>query len=555
MLSAIHIQNYMLIPELHLDVNHGFTVITGETGAGKSVLIGALHLILGERADLSVVRNPTEKCILEARFTLNKESHRIFFDNNDLDYSEECIIRREIAPGGKSRSFINDTPVNLQQLRALGAMLIDIHSQYDTLLIHDDAFRVQLLDGPAFSTELRKAFSATFNEWKTQHSMLKQLKEQDARMAQECDYLQFQLNELDEAQIVPGTLADDELAYKRLSNAAQISEVLQQAVEMVEQESHGTIFQLKQLKNVLQQAQKWNSELEPLVERVHRQLEEVKDIAFELHRASDQNTAQPEELNRVTSRIDIVNSLLRKHRLNDEQGLIDLAENIRKRLQQAENLSELIEQQEALCEKLHADLQQHAALLRKKRQDAIPVVQKRLLSLLGPLGMPHARIEISLETRSEWNENGTDKVMLLFSANKGLPMADISKTASGGELSRFMLCLKYILVSTTQLPSVVFDEIDTGVSGAVADAMGSMLSSMSEHLQVLCITHLPQIASQGNDHLLVQKSTTGNQTETQIIRILGDERIDHIASMLSGQNLSKEARSNARALMKKRSMN
>jgi DNA repair protein RecN (Recombination protein N) len=555
MLSAIYIHNYMLIPELHLDVNHGFTVITGETGAGKSVLIGALHLILGERADLSVVRNPAEKCILEARFSLKREAHVHFFEANDLDFSEECIIRREIAPSGKSRSFINDTPVNLQQLRTLGSMLIDIHSQYDTLLIHDDAFRVQLLDGPAFSTDLRKAFTAKFTEWKTQVSLLKQLKEQDARMAQECDYLLFQLNELDEAQIVPGNLANDEQSFSRLSNAAHISELLHQAVEIMEQEPYGALHKLKQLKNLLQQAQKWNSDIESLLERVNRQLEEARDIAFELNRESDRNTAQPEELMRVTARIDLVNALLRKHRLNDEQGLIDLAEHIRQRLNQAENLSELIQQQQVLCEKLQSELQERATLLHQKRQDAIPAVQKQLLSLLGPLGMPHARIEISLEARSEWNENGADKVLLLFSANKGLPMADISKTASGGELSRFMLCLKYILVSTTQLPSVVFDEIDTGVSGAVADAMGSMLASMSTHLQVLCITHLPQIASQGNDHLLVQKSTDGKHTETQIVRIRGDERIDHIAAMLSGQNLSKEARSNAKALMKKRSMN
>lgn len=550
MLQKLSVRNFALIRELDLDFKKGFTIITGETGAGKSILLGAIHLILGDRAETSVLRDKDAKCIIEAKFNIKGYDLKSFFFENDLDEEPECIIRREISPAGKSRSFINDTPVNLQQLKTLGGALIDIHSQHDTLLLNNAGFRIQLIDGPAGCTQLRNQYADVYHRWKKKDQLLRQLIEQEARIAQEKDYLSFQLNELLEASLNPGELQNAESDFQTLSHASEIRVHLEHAIQITEAESDGILALLNKLNQSLKQAARYNSGVEQLLNRSQSILLEFKDLAFEINRENDKCESDPQKLEELSKRIDTINRLIQKHRVSTEAELIELQNQLEIRLAEADNLTSKIEEQQAAVEAEIKQMSLLASELHAKRSSISSNLESELIELLSTLGMPSSTIKIDVIERELFDVNGKNDIRILFSANKGSIPAEISKVASGGELSRLMLCLKKIMASSVALPTIIFDEIDTGVSGAIADGMGEMLHEMGKDMQVISITHLPQIASKGSDHLKVQKSGDENSTETRISRLSKEQRIDEIAGMLSGKKLSDAARSNAKALLK-----
>jgi DNA repair protein RecN (Recombination protein N) len=549
-LQKLSVRNFALIRELDLDFKKGFTIITGETGAGKSILLGAIHLILGDRAETSVLRDKDAKCIIEAKFNIKGYDLKSFFMENDLDEESECIIRREISPVGKSRSFINDTPVNLQQLKTLGASLIDIHSQHDTLLLNNAGFRIQLIDGPAGCTQLRNQYAEVFQRWKKKDQLLRQLIEQEARIAQEKDYLSFQLNELLEANLNQGELQNAESDFQTLSHASEIRVHLEHAIQITEAESDGILVLLNKLNQSLKQAARYNSGAEQLLNRSQSILLEFRDLAFELNRENDRCESDPQKLEELSKRIDTINRLIQKHRVSSDIELIELQNQIEIRLTEADNLTSKIEEQQASVDAEMEQMKLLASELHAKRISISGNLESRLIELLSALGMPSSTIKIDVIEKEQFDINGKNDIRILFSANKGSVPAEISKVASGGELSRLMLCLKKIMASSVALPTIIFDEIDTGVSGAIADGMGEMLHEMGRDMQVISITHLPQIASKGSDHLKVQKSGDENSTETRISRLSKEQRIDEIAGMLSGKKLSEAARSNAKALLK-----
>jgi DNA repair protein RecN (Recombination protein N) len=549
-LLKLSVRNFALIRELDLDFKKGFTIITGETGAGKSILLGAIHLILGDRAETSILRDKDSKCIIEAKFNIKGYDLKSFFQESDLDEEPDCIIRREISPVGKSRSFINDTPVNLQQLKTLGAALIDIHSQHDTLLLNNAAFRIQLIDGPAGCIQLRNQYSEVFQRWKKKEQLLRQLIEQETRIAQEKDYLSFQLSELLEANLQAGELSLAEENFLTLSHASEIRIHLEQAIQLAEAESDGMLNLINKFNQSLKSAARFNAGAEQLYNRAQSLQLEFKDLVFEVNRENDKCESDPQKLEELIKRIDTINRLIQKHRLTSDDELLNLQGQLETRLSEAENLTSKIEAQQAEVDAELMQLKQLADELNKKRNSIAGSLERELIQLLGALGMPSSIVKIDVLEKDQFDINGKNDIRILFSANKGSAPAEISKVASGGELSRLMLCLKKIMASSVALPTIIFDEIDTGVSGAIADGMGEMLHEMGKDMQVISITHLPQIASKGSDHLKVQKSGDDNSTETKITRLTKEQRIDEIAGMLSGKKLSDAARSNAKALLK-----
>lgn len=549
MLQRLSIRNYALITELSIDLRPGLTIITGETGAGKSILLGALAMLLGERADPSVLRDATQKCVVEAHINISKYQLSDFFQHNDLDEEASCIIRREINPAGKSRAFINDTPVNLNQLKELGARLIDIHSQHDTLLLNSSAFQLQLLDAPAGNAPLLQKYRELFANWKRKKKEVEDLKTAEAQLRAEQDFLQFQFDELESARIQANELQIIEDEFSALSHAEDIRLHFSSAIAQLENEERGIVSSLKQVQQAFQQAAKYSTFATTLLERVQSVSIELKDILAETEHQSEQLDANPQRLEELRSRLDLINHLLNKHRCQTSDELMGLQQQFQERLDKAASVGTDLERLEIELAEEHKELIKHAKVISAKRAEVIPGIVKESTRLLTRLGMPKTQLIIELSEKEQPELNGMDKVKVLFSANAGSMPQELSKVASGGELSRFMLSLKKIIAGSVALPTIIFDEIDTGVSGAVADSMGEILKEMGSELQVLAITHLPQIASKGNDHLKVIKSSNAKETSSQLIRLNESDRIDEIAAMLSGKELSEAAISNARSLL------
>lgn len=549
MLVHLSVRNYALIRSLDLDFRSGFTILTGETGAGKSILLGALNLLLGERADSAGIQNASEKCIVEGKFNFTGEGLSAFFEEHNLDMENECILRREIAPGGKSRAFVNDTPVNLQQLKQLGSLLVDIHGQHDTILINQDAFRIQFIDGPAGALKQQKLYEQIFSEWTRSDKLLRQLMAQQDATAREADFIRFQLDELEGAELNEGELQQAEEEFRWLNNASEIGKLLSQAVHITDDETQGVQTQLSLLAQLIRQAERLSNEVEPLAAKLAELNALCSDFSFALSREAARCEANPARLEQLAERIDTINRLLHKHRAKSEGELLDLQRAYAERLRTAESLDAEIEAQETAVGKLFISLTQHANDLHTLREKAVSGISKSMIQLLKSLGIPNVRFEIHLERTLFFDRFGNTRVGLLFSANAGNLPTDISKTASGGERSRVMLAMKKLMAESVDLPTIIFDEIDTGVSGAVADAVGEVLAEMGRYMQVLCITHLAQIAAKGEDHLRVLKRSDGKLSETHIERLNSSERIDEIAAMLSGKALTDEARMNAKALI------
>jgi DNA repair protein RecN (Recombination protein N) len=549
MLQRLSIRNYALIQELTIDLRSGLTIITGETGAGKSIVLGALSMLLGERADLSVLRDSSKKCIVEAAFNTEDYDLHDFFLEHDLDEEAICMLRREINPAGKSRAFINDTPVNLSQLKELGSRLIDIHSQHDTLLLSNSHFQLQLLDAPAMNSSNLKKYQGLFSGWKNKQKELQAIKATEQRLKDELDFFEFQLHELNQANIKAGEFETLENDFKRLSHAEEIKNQFQAALITLDQEEYSILPLFKSLQQSLQQAARFSVAAEELVKRVSSAQLELKDIYAELENQQQALSADPNQLEIISQRLDLINHLLHKHRITDADELLVLKEKFSSNILQAETASSQVEQLESELIAIEQELRELATGISAQRKKVIPEIVRQTEVLLGRLGMPKSKLEIILQTKDQPGFYGTDAVSIHFSANPGSLVQEISRVASGGEFSRLMLCLKKIIATSVALPTIIFDEIDTGVSGSIADSMGDILREMGETIQVIAITHLPQIASKGNDHLKVLKTSSGKETVSTLQRMNETERVDEIAGMLSGKELSEAAIMNARSLL------
>jgi len=548
MLQKLYISNYALIQEVNLDFQKGLTIITGETGAGKSILLGAMHLLLGDRADASMVKDTSKKCIIEAVWNIQQYHLEDYFADNDLDYDAVCIIRREISGANKSRAFINDTPANLQQLKELSSKLIDIHSQHDTLLIHNQQFLLQLLDAPANNISHLKEFSKKFISWKKTQKEKNALELQEKKFADEEDFLKFQFDELELANITEKEFDNIENEIDILSNIEEIKESYISSINLLEKEE-GLLLQLKYFQQLLSNVSKFDATAEELKSRVQILDIEIKDILNDIKIKSDKIEPDPLKLESLTLRYNQLNHLLHKHRLSNSHELLVLRDSIQDKLNVSNDLSERILELEKKEAQLFVGVKEIVKVLSENRKNILPILEQKSIELLKKLGIPDARIKIELITKENFDATGGDFAKLFFSANKGNELKEINKVGSGGELSRLMLSLKKIIAGSVALPTIVFDEIDTGISGAVADSMGEILTEMGTEMQVIAITHLPQIASKGDDHFKVLKSSIGQNTTTSIQQLSGNERINEIAAMLSGKALSEAAISNAKSLL------
>ena len=549
MLTALSIKNYALIEDLQISFNNGLSIITGETGAGKSILLGGLSLILGKRADISSVKDASKKCVVEATFDIANYNLKKFFKEEGLDYESETIIRREILPSGKSRAFINDSPVNLNVLAQLGAFLIDIHSQHQTLELTNDDFQFQIIDALANNTELLEDFSAELKYFNAIKNELQSLKLQKAEALKEYDYNLFLFNELEEAQLISGELQELENEYETLNNVEEIKEELLLSNQLLSEEQIGVLNSLTLLKNSLQKLSKLSKTYSELFDRVNSALIELDDVFGEIENAQGNLEANPNRLEEVNVKLQKIHSLLLKHSASDIDELIAIKTELSNKVFATETIDSLISEKENNLKALEQSLNKLAEDLHKKRNKAIPELSKHLETILKDLGMENAKFNISVLKEDDFYSNGKDKLSLLFTANKGGEFRPLKKAASGGELSRIMLAVKSILAKYIQLPSIMFDEIDTGVSGEISNKMAAIMQQMSKSMQVFTITHLPQIAAKGDTHFKVFKEDVDNKTTTQMIKLNIDERIVEIAQMLGGKEMSTSAIAHAKQLL------
>ncbi len=549
MLTGLTIKNYALIDQLQVNFNDGFTIITGETGAGKSILLGGLSLILGKRADLSSLRNPEKKCIIEATFDISNYKLKSLFKEQDLDYDTQTIIRREILPSGKSRAFVNDSPVNLSNLQALGGQLIDIHSQHETMQLVDDAFQFQVIDALAKTDANLETYALHLKQHKVLKKQLKQLQQFQAEAIKEHDYNSFLLNELVEANLKEGELQELEEEFELLNNVEVIQLKLEESNALLNQEQTGVLTSLRELKSSLQKLASISNTYQDLLDRVTSSLIDLDDVLVDIERFEDKLDADPNRLTVVNAKLSNINNLLQKHLVKSVEELIEIREALSKKVEASENADQDILDKEKEINALEKLLNSEAKIITDKRNKAIPDLKKQLEAILSQLGMPNAQFNISLEASETFLNNGKDTLSFLFSANKGGQFNVLKKAASGGELSRIMLAIKSILSKYVKLPTIMFDEIDTGVSGEISNKMADIMALMSAKMQVFSITHLPQIAAKGNTHFKVYKKDVNEITTTNLVMLNYDERVVELAQMLGGTQLSDSAIAHAKQLL------
>jgi DNA repair protein RecN (Recombination protein N) len=549
MLKRLYISNFALINEMDVSFPGNLTVITGETGAGKSIFLEALGLALGKRADLSVLRDKSKKCIVEAEFDLKDLDLSVFFEDNDLDTENHAILRREISADGKSRSFFNDTPVNVSALKTLSEKLIDVHSQHQTLLLNQTNFQLELLDAFAQSVDQFKEYKNCFSKITKYNSSLNSLQAQEAQARKELDYYQFLFEELEQSEIKPGTLKELEEESLGLENAEYIKSGLAGVSQAINGGDVNILSALSQVKNTIQSISKFNKKYSDYFERVNSAFIDLKELASEMEDEESTVHFDDKKLEEVNTRLDRLNRLLKKHNVNDENELIRIKTDIEEKLQKFNSLeSEILKTTKELNEtkKIASKLAEELSAIRQK---ACKGIEERVHELLSSLSMENARFFIKIKQTNELSATGFDQVKFLFTANKGGELNELQKVASGGELSRLMLSLKALLASKKQLPTIIFDEIDTGVSGDVADKIGNILLKMGRGMQVITITHLPQMASKGGHHLFVYKKDNEDKTVSFIKQLNEEERVMEIAKMLSTGNPSNSAMVNARELL------
>lgn len=549
MLTSLSIKNYALIDNLSVSFNNGLSIITGETGAGKSILLGGLSLVLGKRAYLSSVKNKSEKCIIEAVFDIANYDLKQYFLDLDMDYEPQTIIRREILPSGKSRAFVNDTPVNLDALQGLSNYLIDIHSQHETLELTNNQFQFKVIDAIAKNNELLLEYSGNLEKYRILQKELEELKDFKSEAIKEQDYNLFLLNELDEANLTPGELELLEEEYETLNNVEEIKEKLSLSNQLLNEEQIGILSTLTELKNTIQKLSGISLKYLDLFNRINSSLIELDDVFEEIENFQDQLEADPERLEQVNSKLQIIHNLFQKHNADSITQLIELKDELTDKVSVTENLDNEIISLENNISKIESSVKGLAKQIHKNREEAIPILVHQLETILIKLGIPNAQFRLQLSLKDEFFSNGSDELAFLFSANKGANLNELKKTASGGELSRIMLAIKYILSKHVQLPTIMFDEIDSGVSGEISNMMGEIMQQMSKTMQVFTITHLPQIAAKGDIHFKVFKEDDKDQTVTKLVRLNQDERIFEIAQMLGGDKITDSAVLHAKSLL------
>lgn len=550
MLTTLYIQNYALIEQLDINFQGGFSVITGETGAGKSILLGAIGLLLGQRADVKAIRRGASKCIIEAHFAVGAYGMKPFFEEHGLEYDEECILRRELYASGKSRGFINDTPTPLSLMKELGEQLIDIHSQHQNLLLDKEGFQLNVLDLLGHNDRALEEYTLRYNRWRKLRAELDELQAALQRDRTEEDYLRFQWEQLSEAHLTDGEQEALEQEAEMLSHAEEIKAGLYKSVQLLEGDDGGVMTQLKEVMHTLSSLAGVFAPAEELASRMESSYIELKDIAQEASAQEEQVEYNPERMDEVNDRLNLIYTLQKKHRVESVAALIELMEGFERKLSQLSQGDDRIEALTAEVEQGRILVMEQAERLSEVRRQAASQVEQEIVSRLALLGMPNVRFAVEIGRRKEPGSHGMDTVNFLFSANKNAHLQSISSVASGGETARVMLSLKAMIAGAVKLPTIVFDEIDTGVSGEIADRMADIMQEMGDNdRQVISITHLPQIAARGAVHYKVYKEDNDTETNSHIRCLTPEERIEEIAHMLSGATLTEAALANAKALL------
>lgn len=551
MLKHLYIKNYTLIDELDIDLSSGFSVITGETGAGKSIILGAIGLLLGQRADTKAVKTDKQKCTIEARFDISRYDIKPWFEDNNLDCDEgECIIRRELTATGKSRAFINDTPTSLQQTRELGEMLVDVHSQHQNLLLQKEDFQINVLDIIAANNKYKEEYKKAFTEYHKAENTLQELKKQIAQTKKNEEFMRFQLNELNNACLKEGEQEELEQEQEAATHTEDIKTILYEANALLNDDNVGALMTLHQASTKLEAGTRLFPRIKELSERINSTFIELKDIAQETETTMEDIDFDPERLTFINERLDTIYSLQRKFHKDSVSELIEEQRILQESIDNIDNSDAAVAEQEAAVAHLLHDAQAKADKLTESRKKAVGKVEKTICASLAALGMANVVFKIEI-TKDEMSAKGQDRVVFLFSANKGMALRPVAQVASGGEIARLMLSLKALISGAIKLPTIIFDEIDTGVSGRVAEKMADIMRQMGDaDRQVISITHLPQIAALGEFHYKVEKHETKEGTTSVMRRLTKDERIDEIAQMLSGSDVTEAARTNAKVLLK-----
>ena len=558
MLQKLSISNYALIDNLEISFDSGLNILTGETGAGKSIILGALSLILGQRAESRYFFNQQKKCVIEGTFKIGAFHLKQFFEDNDLDYEAETVLRREISADGKSRAFVNDTPVNLPALKALGEKLIDIHSQHATLEINDPEFQLLVVDAVAKHDGILSDYRLKFRSYKKATAKLQQLIDESNKAKADLDYFQFQYDELEKAGLSVDEQEKLEQELYALNNAGEIKRNLLAAHYLMQEGETSAVIQLREAGHQLTSLEKFNPQIAELYQRLNSAIIELKDIAAEIEIIEQRTHTDEARAEEINTRLSIIYNLQKKHRVNSNEGLLQLQDELSGKIQQAVFGDETIEKLRRQRDTDRKELEQLAAEISANRKKVIPEIESQVLGSLSEMGMGNASLSIELSTTPGRNSpstggglgaNGIDEVRFLFTANKGHALAEMSKVASGGELSRLMLSIKSLIAQNTALPTIIFDEIDAGVSGEVANKVGQIMERLADNLQVIAITHLPQIASKGQSHYFVFKDEEGTTTYTRIKQLHEQDRILEIAKMLSGEKPGESALQNARELL------
>ena len=551
MITHLYIKNFTLIDELDIELYSGFSVITGETGAGKSIILGAIGLLLGQRADSKTIKQGADKCVIEAHFDLSRYDMRPLFDENEIEYDDtDTIVRRELTASGKSRAFINDTPVPLTVLKELGEQLVDVHSQHQNLLLNKQDFQLSVVDIIAKDAKELADYQQTYSQLLTAKSQLQELKDNIERNSQNLDFLQFQYDELTNARLTEGEQEELEQQSETMEHAEDIKSALYEADNALYGDVVGAVSGVRTAMNALGGISKVMPTTEELTERLNSCHIELKDIADEVSSLLESTDFDPSELDRINDRLDKIYDLEKKYHVDTIEELLAKRDELQQQLNNIENSDEALAELEAKCQQLKANSQKQADVLTKMREKAAKDIEQQLQQRLVPLGMPHVRFEVAVTT-GELNKNGQDNVSFLFSANTSTPLQPVSQVASGGEIARVMLSLKALISGAVKLPTIIFDEIDTGVSGKIAEKMAEMMQEMGhQERQVISITHLPQIAALGSHHYRVAKEETAQGTKSRMQELTSDERIREIAQMLSGSEITEAAIENAKQLLK-----
>lgn len=552
MLRNLTIDNYALIDRLDIDFDDGLSVITGETGAGKSIILGALSLVLGSRADSKVALDASSKCVVEATFDVEPYSLEALFDELDVDYSASTIVRREILPNGKSRAFVNDTPVGLQQLRTLTSRLIDIHSQHENLMLSNSDFQLDIVDTLADTADDLQKYSDLFNRYRDTRQQLRSLRDESDKFLAEKDYIEHQLSELVAANLVDGEQQSLEEEQNLINHSQEVIETLSAIMASLDGEESGVLSLLKSASTHIGRLEKYINRASEFADRINSSFVELKDIASELSAIIESTEFSEERKHFIDDRLNLIYSLQQKHRVSSVTHLLDIQDDFARRLDLIENFDDRISSLQTQIDELEKQLAAAAERLSQRRMSVGSLIEEKTEAMLHELGMPNGRFEVSFAATDDFTSRGRDKIEFLFSANKNRSPQPVAEIASGGEISRLMLVIKSLVAASQALPTIIFDEIDTGISGEIARKMGEIMQTMSASMQVVAITHLPQIASKGKTHYKVFKDESGETTQTRIACLTADERIVEIAEMIAGKNPSRSALDSARELLEYR---